>query len=92
MNVVDELKNLDVNDVGRWPLVFRAAVILICFLAVTALGIWFTIIKDKLPSHLADKYGYDAAMVSAKLEALAFDWRDFDPRVALVSGSARWQY
>ena len=50
MNVVDELKNLDVNDVGRWPLVFRAAVILICFLAVTALGIWFTIIKDKLPS------------------------------------------
>ena len=50
MNVVDELKNLDVNDVARWPLVFRAAVILICFLAVTALGIWFTIIKDKLPS------------------------------------------
>jgi type IV pilus assembly protein PilO len=50
MNVVDELKNLDVNDVGRWPLAFRAAVILICFIAVTALGIWFTIIKDKLPS------------------------------------------
>jgi type IV pilus assembly protein PilO len=50
MNVVDELKNLDVNDVGRWPLVFRAAVILICFLGVTALGIWFTIIKDKLPA------------------------------------------
>ncbi len=50
MNVVDELKNLDVNDVGRWPLVFRAAVILICFLAVSALGIWFTIIKDKLPA------------------------------------------
>ncbi len=50
MNVVDELRNLDVNDVGRWPLVFRAAVILICFLAVAALGIWFTIIKDKLPA------------------------------------------
>ena len=50
MNLVDELKNLDVNDVGRWPLVFRAAVILIVFLAVTAGGIWFTIIKDKLPS------------------------------------------
>ena len=50
MNVVDELKNLDVNDVGRWPLVFRAAVILVVFVAVTALGIWFTIIKDKLPT------------------------------------------
>ena len=50
MNVVEELQNLDVNDVGRWPLVFRAAVILICFLGVTAMGIWFTIIKDRLPS------------------------------------------
>ena len=50
MNLVDELQNLDVNDVGRWPLVFRAAVILIVFVAVTGLGIWFTIIKDKMPA------------------------------------------
>jgi type IV pilus assembly protein PilO len=50
MNVVDELKNLDVNDVGRWPLLFRAAVIFVVFLAVTGAGIWFTIIKDKLPA------------------------------------------
>ena len=27
MNVVEELKSLDINDVGRWPLIFRAAVI-----------------------------------------------------------------
>jgi type IV pilus assembly protein PilO len=50
MNVVDELKNLDVNDVGRWPLVFRGAVIFLVFLAVVGAGTWFTIIKDKLPS------------------------------------------
>ena len=34
MNVVEELRSLDVNDVGRWPLAFRAAVILIVFVAV----------------------------------------------------------
>jgi type IV pilus assembly protein PilO len=50
MNVVDELKNLDVNDVGRWPLVFRAAVIFVVFIAVVGAGVWFTIIKDKLPA------------------------------------------
>ena len=50
MNLVEELKVLDINDVGRWPLVFRAAVILIMFLAVVGAGIWFTIIKDQLPS------------------------------------------
>ena len=49
MNVVEELRSLDANDVGRWPLVFRAAVIAIVFVAVLGLGVWFTIIKDKSP-------------------------------------------
>ena len=49
MNIVEELKSLDINDVGRWPLAFRAAVIALVFVAVCALGIWFTIIKDKAP-------------------------------------------
>ena len=50
MNLVDELKVLDINDVGRWPLAFRAAVIFLVFLVVVGGGIWFTIIKDKLPA------------------------------------------
>ena len=50
MNVVEELKSLDVNDVGRWPLLFRAAVILIAFVAVLGLGVYWTIIKDSLPA------------------------------------------
>ena len=49
MNLVEELQALDVNDVGRWPLVFRAAVIVIVFLVVAFAGIWFTIVKDKAP-------------------------------------------
>ncbi|MCH7980673.1 MAG: type 4a pilus biogenesis protein PilO [Proteobacteria bacterium] len=49
MNIVEELKSLDINDVGRWPLAIRAAVIALVFVAVCALGIWFTIIKDKAP-------------------------------------------
>ncbi len=49
MNLVDELKNLDVNDVGRWPLLFRAAVICIAFMAALAMGIYWFIIEDKAP-------------------------------------------
>lgn len=49
MNLVEELKYLDVNDVGRWPLVFRAAVIVIVFAAVLGAGIWFTIVEDRRP-------------------------------------------
>ena len=49
MNLVEELQSLDINDVGRWPLAFRAAVIVLVFIAVTFAGIWFTIVKDKAP-------------------------------------------
>ncbi|HSN51889.1 MAG TPA: type 4a pilus biogenesis protein PilO [Woeseiaceae bacterium] len=49
MNLIEELQSLDVNDIGRWPLVFRAAVIVLVFIAVTFAGIWFTIVKDKAP-------------------------------------------
>ncbi len=49
MNLVEELQSLDVNDVGRWPLAFRAAVIAIVFLIVLGLGIYWFIIQDKAP-------------------------------------------
>jgi hypothetical protein len=42
MSILDELKSLDANDVGRWPLVFRLAVIVIVFAAVTVNGPAFT--------------------------------------------------
>lgn len=49
MNLVEELQSLDVNDIGRWPLVFRAAVIALVFVVVLGLGIYWTIIEDKYP-------------------------------------------
>ena len=49
MNFVEELRALDVNDVGRWPLAFRAGVIAILFAVVVGLGIYWTIIENKAP-------------------------------------------
>ena len=49
MNVVEELRALDVNDVGRWPFAFRAGVIGIVFAVVVGLGIYWTIIENKAP-------------------------------------------
>lgn len=50
MNFIDELKNLDANDVGRWPLIFRVGVIAIVFVLVVGAGIYYTIIEDKAPA------------------------------------------
>ncbi len=49
MSMVDDLKNLDVNDIGRWPTAFRVAVIAIVFMVVVGIGIYFTILEDKRP-------------------------------------------
>lgn len=49
MNVVEELQSLDINDVGRWPFLFRAALIVLVFSVVLGLGIYWTIIQDKAP-------------------------------------------
>ena len=49
MNLIEELQSLDANDVGRWPLPFRIAVIVIVFVVVSGLGIYWFIVKDKAP-------------------------------------------
>jgi len=49
MNLIDELQSLDVNDVGRWPLPFRVAVIILVFAVVLGLGVYWFIVKDKAP-------------------------------------------
>ena len=49
MNVLEELRTLDVNDVGRWPLAFRVAVIGIVFALVVGIGVWLWIVKDMRP-------------------------------------------
>jgi len=49
MNIVEELQSLDIEDIGRWPALFRYAVISIVFVGFLSLGVWFTIIEDKRP-------------------------------------------
>ena len=55
MNLVEELKSLDVNDVGRWPIIFRAAVISIVFVVVVGLGTYWFVIEDKAPQLQRDR-------------------------------------
>lgn len=64
MNVLEELKSLDANDVGRWPLAFRAAVIFIVFAAVAGLGIYWTIVQDKSPQLQRAKADEDTLKIT----------------------------
>jgi type IV pilus assembly protein PilO len=49
MSIIDELRSLDTNDPGRWPLPFRIGAAAIAFVAVLAAGIYMFVIKEEMP-------------------------------------------
>ena len=55
MNFIDELKNLDSKDVGRWPLLFRALALGVLFLVLTALMVYFVPVSRYMPDLDAAK-------------------------------------
>ena len=88
MNVLEELQALDVNDVGRWPLPFRAAVIVLVFIGVLGLGIYFTIIKDKAPQlEKAEATEVDLRQVFENKQRKAANYDDYKEQLAEMEQS-----
>lgn len=49
MNFLEQLRSLDANDPGRWPLLFRALAIALIFVLVIGGGIYLFVVKEQLP-------------------------------------------
>ena len=49
MSIVDELRSLDTNDPGRWPLPIRVGAVAIAFTATVAFGVYMFVIKSEMP-------------------------------------------
>ncbi len=49
MNVLDQLRSLDANDIGRWPLVFRSLLIGIIFIVVVGGGYYYFVTQQRWP-------------------------------------------
>ena len=49
MNYIEELKNLDLNDIGRWPLLFRAAFVTLFFATAVGAGFYFLVYEAQMP-------------------------------------------
>jgi type IV pilus assembly protein PilO len=49
MSIIDDLRALDTNDPGRWPLPFRVVAVAIAFVAVVASGIYFFVWSSDKP-------------------------------------------
>jgi type IV pilus assembly protein PilO len=49
MSILDDLKSLDPNDPGRWPLPVRAATVALCFVLLAAALFYFLVWSDQKP-------------------------------------------
>ena len=49
MSILDDLKSLDPNDPGRWPLPVRIGTVALCFVALSAILFYVVVYKDKKP-------------------------------------------
>jgi len=48
----DQLRSLDPNDPGRWPLAVRTGTVLLLFILASSLGYWYFVWKAKRPELL----------------------------------------
>jgi type IV pilus assembly protein PilO len=49
MSILDDLKSLDPNDPGRWPLPVRAGAVAICFAILSGVLFYFLVWSDQKP-------------------------------------------
>lgn len=49
MSFIEDLKNLDINDIGRWPLPIQAFFMVLCFFIATAGAFWFFVWQNQMP-------------------------------------------
>jgi type IV pilus assembly protein PilO len=76
MNFLEELRALDVNEPGRWPVAFRLGAVGIVLVLVTALGIWQFVVKQEIPDlEVArnDEIGLRESFETKQRKAANFD-------------------
>ena len=49
MSFIEDLKNLDINDIGRWPLPIQAFFMVLFFFIATAGAFWFFVWQNQMP-------------------------------------------
>jgi type IV pilus assembly protein PilO len=76
MSIIDELRALDTNDPGRWPLMFRAVAVGLAFVAVMVFGIWFFVVKSD--KQVLDRVEREEAELKATFEEKQRKAANFD--------------
>lgn len=67
--LIDQLRNLDPNDPGRWPVAARIATVALLFMIVTAGGYYYFVWKEQRPILLEEREKEVQLMESLSVKA-----------------------
>ncbi len=67
--LIDQLRNLDPNDPGRWPVAARIAAVALLFMLVTAGGYYYFVWKEQRPILLEEREKEIQLMESLSVKA-----------------------
>ena len=76
MSIIDDLRALDTNDPGRWPLPFRVVAVGIAFVAVLGFGIYFFVWSPDKP--ILDRSKQEETELRAAFENRQHQAANFD--------------
>jgi type IV pilus assembly protein PilO len=68
MSILDDLKTLDPNDPGRWPLPVRAGCVVLCFVVLASVLFWYFVWSDKKPELEAASLQEETLRASFKMK------------------------
>jgi type IV pilus assembly protein PilO len=53
MSILDDIRSLDPNDPGRWPLPVRVGCVALCFVVLAAASFWYFVWSEQKPKLVA---------------------------------------
>ena len=98
--ILEQLRNLDPNDPGRWPLAARIGTVVLLFVLAASAGYWYFVWKAKRPELLEaraketelwntlEAKARKAANLQAYKDQLAEMARQHRPKMIIAGGSA----
>lgn len=88
MNVLEEIKSLDLNDIGRWPFMFRSAAVAIAGVIATGVGLYMFVYEEKLPLlEKAEAEEQDLRVIFEEKQRKASNFNAYQEQLAEIERS-----
>ena len=88
MNILEELRSLDLNDIGRWPFVSRAAAVAIAGTVAISAGLYLFVYEEKMPIlEQAEGEELEKRVIFEEKQRKAANFDDYQEQLAEIERS-----